>query len=337
MSFFERLSGQFLEIIEWVDNTNDTLVYRFPVYAKEIKMGAKLTVREGQAAVFVNEGRIADVYKPGMVTLSTQNMPILSTLMGWKYGFESPFKAEVYYVATRAFTDMKWGTQNPIMMRDPEFGPVRLRSFGTYAMRATDPGALLKNLVGTDGLFQIEEVQNQLRNLVVANVGQFLGAGKTAALDLMGKSAELNQQIERFVNEQLAEWGIQISKLMIENVSFPPEVEAALDQRTKMGVIGDMQKFTQYQTATAIGDAAKNPGGMAGDAMGLGAGVVLGQTMANAMAQGMSNANAANAKQGAAPAEDIPGKLQQLKNLFDQKLITETEFEAKKKEILSRM
>lgn len=335
MSFFERLVGQFIEIIEWVDNTNDTIVYRFPVYAKEIKMGAKLTVREGQVAVFVNEGKIADVYKPGMYTLNTQNMPILSTLKGWKYGFESPFKAEVYYVATRAFTDLKWGTQNPVMLRDPEFGPVRLRSFGTYTMRVTDAGSLLKNLVGTDGLFQVEEVQAQLRNQLVAAVSQFLGTGKTAALDLMGKSAEVNAQIEKFINEQLAEWGITLSKFNIENISFPPEVEAALDQRTKMGVLGDMQKFTQFQTATAIGDAAKNPGGTAGDAMGLGAGVVLGQTMANAMAQGMAaNANAQNAPRG---AEDISAKLLQLKNLFDQKLINEVEYEQKKKELLSRL
>lgn len=334
MSFFERLVGQFIEIIEWVDNTNDTIVYRFPVYAKEIKMGAKLTVREGQAAVFVNEGKIADVFKPGMYTLNTQNMPILSTLKGWKYGFESPFKAEVYYVATRAFTDLKWGTQNPVMLRDPEFGPVRLRSFGSYTMRVTDPGAFIKNLSGTDGLFQVEEVQSQLRNLLVSGVSQYLGSGKTAALELMGKSADVNLQIESFVNQQLQEWGVQLSKFNIENISFPPEVEAALDQRTKMGVIGDMQRFTQFQTATAIGDAAKNPGGTSGDAMGLGAGVVLGQTMANAMSQGMANMNNNNPARG---GEDVAAKLLQLKNLFDQKLINEAEYEQKKKEILARM
>lgn len=340
MSFFERLVSQFIEIIEWVDSTNDTIVYRFPVYAKEIKMGAKLTVREGQAAVFVNEGKIADVYGPGMYTLNTQNMPILSTLKGWKYGFESPFKAEVYFVATRNFTDLKWGTQNPVMLRDPEFGPVRLRSFGTYTMRVVDPGKFLKQLVGTDGLFQVDEVQSQIRNLLVAAVSQYLGSGRTAALDLMGKSGDVNTQIQAFVNqEQLKEWGAEINRFVIENVSFPPEVEAALDQRTKMGVIGDMSRFTQFQTATAIGDAAKNPGGTAGDAMGLGAGVVLGQTMAQAMAQGaaggMSQIGAAGAARPA--AEDIASKLAQLKMLFEQKLINETEYEQKKKEVLSRL
>jgi len=350
MSFFERLVGQFIEIIEWVDPTSDTIVYRFPVYAKEIKMGAKLTVREGQAAVFVNEGKIADVFAPGMYTLSTNNMPILSTIKGWKYGFESPFKSEVYFVATRSFTNLKWGTQNPVMMRDPEFGPVRLRSFGSYTARVNDPGSLLKQLVGTDGLFQVDEVQVQIRNLLVAGVSQFLGAGQAAALDLMAKSAEINAQIEKSINGQLKDWGIEVSRFVIENISFPPEVEAALDQRTKMGVIGDMGKFTQYQTATAIPEAAKNPGGGAGVGMSLGAGLTMGQQMAQSMGAGLvggqiinnpnpNNSNTTNIPApapAAKPAEDITAKLQQLKALFDQKLINDAEYEAKRKDILSR-
>lgn len=328
MSFFERLVSQFIEIIEWTDDTSNTLVYRFPVYAKEIKMGAKLTVREGQAAVFVNEGKIADVFGPGMYTLTTQNLPILSTLRGWKYGFESPFKAEVYFVATRVFTDLKWGTQNPVMLRDPELGAVRLRAFGTYGMRATEPGALLRQLVGTDGLFQIEEVQNQIRNQLVAAASQTLGTGKIAALDLMGRSAEMNAEIERGINENLKEWGIQVTRLNIENVSFPPEVEKALDQRSKMGVLGDLAKFTQLQTAEAIPDAAKNPGGGAGMGMGLGAGIAMGQQMAGSMAGAMA---------AGAGANDVKARLEQLKQLFDQKLINEAEYEAKRKELLARL
>jgi membrane protease subunit (stomatin/prohibitin family) len=343
MSFFERLVSQFIEIIEWVDPTNDTMVYRFPVYAKEIKMGAKLTVREGQAAVFVNEGKIADVFAPGMYTLSTQNLPILSTLKGWKYGFESPFKSEVYFVATRSFTNLKWGTQNPVMMRDPEFGPVRLRSFGTYSMRVNDPGALLRQLVGTDGLFQVDEVQSQIRNLLVAGTSQFLGLGQTAALDLMAKTAEVNGQIEKHVNGQLKDWGIEVSRFVIENISLPPEVEAALDQRTKLGLIGDMGKFTQYQTATAIPEAAKNPGGGAGIGMSLGAGLVMGQQMAQSMGAGLAGGqvdatqkgNTHNAPQAA--GEDVAAKLIQLKSLFDQNLINQAEYEAKKKDLLSRL
>jgi membrane protease subunit (stomatin/prohibitin family) len=328
MSFFERLVSQFIEIIEWVDDTSNTIVYRFPVYAKEIKMGAKLTVREGQAAIFVNEGKIADVFQPGMYTLTTQNLPILSTLRGWKYGFESPFKAEVYFVATRVFTDLKWGTQNPIMLRDPELGAVRLRSFGTFAMKVSDPASLLRQLVGTDGLFQVDEVQNQLRNQLVAAASQTLGTGKIAALDLMGRSAEVNAVIEKNINDNLKEWGIQVTRLLIENVSFPPEVEAALDQRTKMGVVGDLAKYTQFQTAQAIPEAAKNPGGAAGAGVGLGAGLAMGQQMAASMV-GAGAAAAGNA--------DVRARLEQLKQLFDQKLISDAEYEAKRKELIARL
>jgi membrane protease subunit (stomatin/prohibitin family) len=264
-------------------------------------------------------------------------------LKGWKYGFESPFKSEVYFVATRSFTNLKWGTQNPVMMRDPEFGPVRLRSFGTYSMRVNDPGALLRQLVGTDGLFQVDEVQSQIRNLLVAGTSQFLGLGQTAALDLMAKTAEVNGQIEKHVNGQLKDWGIEVSRFVIENISLPPEVEAALDQRTKLGLIGDMGKFTQYQTATAIPEAAKNPGGGAGIGMSLGAGLVMGQQMAQSMGAGLvggqvdatQKGNTHNAPQAA--GEDVAAKLIQLKSLFDQNLINQAEYEAKKKDLLSRL
>jgi len=335
MGLFDRLVSQFIEIIEWTDDSSDTVVYRFPVYAKEIKMGAQLTVREGQAAVFVNEGKIADVFQPGRYTLTTQNMPILSTLKGWKYGFESPFKAEVYFVATRVFTDLKWGTQNPVMLRDPEFGPIRLRAFGTYAMRAVDPGALLKHLVGTDGLFQVEEVSNQLRNILVATASQVLGSGKFAALDFMARSAEVNSAVEAEVNSGLREWGIAITRFLIENVSLPPEVEQALDTRSKMAVLGDLGKFTQFQTAQAIGDAAKNPGGGAGAGMGLGAGIAMGQQMAATM--GAMQQPTAAAPQGGAPTVDVRARLEQLKKLYEDKLITAEEYEAKRKELIAKL
>lgn len=327
MGLFDRILSQFIEIIEWTDDSSNTIVYRFPVYAKEIKMGAKLTVREGQAAVFVNEGKIADVFQPGMYTLSTQNLPILSTLRGWKYGFESPFKAEVYYVATRAFTDLKWGTQNPVMLRDPEFGAIRLRAFGTYAMKVSDPAALVRHLSGTDGNFQVDEVQNQLRNTIVAAVSQLLGAGKIAALDLMGKSAELNRELEVGLNKSLTDWGIQLTRFVLENVSFPPEVEKALDQRTKMGVVGNLTQYTQFQTAESIPEAAKNPGGGAGAGIGIGAGIALGRQMAASMGAAAGPSS---------PDGDVKAKLEQLKALFDQKLISEAEYEAKRKELLAR-
>ncbi len=336
MGIFDRLTNQFLEVLEWTDSSSDTLVYRFPVYAKEIKMGAQLTVREGQMVVFVNEGRIADVFRPGLHTLSTQNLPILSTLRGWKFGFQSPFKAEVYFVSTRVFTDLKWGTQNPVMLRDPEFGPIRLRAFGSYAMRATEPASLLRHLVGTDGLFQVEEVSSQLRNMIVAQVGTFLGGGRVAALDLMGRSHEVNSAIEQHVNTSLQDWGIQITRFLLENVSFPPEVEKALDQRAKMGVIGDLGKFTQLQSAEAIGDAARNPGGGAGAGMGLGAGIAMGQAMADAM-RGAGTAKPASEAAAKPTPDSIRASLEQLKRLHDDQLISAEEYEAKRKELLSRL
>src|SRR3954447_16769994 len=187
MGLFDKLKGELIDIIEWNEATDSTLLaYRFPRYNNEIKYGAKLTVREGQAAVFVNEGQIADVFRPGMYTLQTQNMPILSTLKGWKYGFSSPFKAEVYFISKRRWTDQKWGTQNPIMLRDPEFGPIRVRAFGTYAVQVVDPKLFLQQLVATDPSFETYEITNQLRNTIVSRFTDAIGRARLAVLDLAG-------------------------------------------------------------------------------------------------------------------------------------------------------
>src|SRR5688572_28091515 len=186
MALWDKLVGELVDIVEWLDDTNDTLAYRFERYQNEIKYGAKLVVREGQMAAFINEGKLADVFKPGTYTLTTQNLPILATLKGWKYGFESPFKAEVYFVSTRRFTDLKWGTMNPVMLRDAEFGPVRTRAFGTYAMRVKDPGVFIRQMVGTQGRFTTEDITGQLRNTIVARFTDILGESKIPILDLAG-------------------------------------------------------------------------------------------------------------------------------------------------------
>src|SRR5262245_1484978 len=286
MALWDKLRGELIDIIEWTEPAqSEILCYRFPRYNNEIKMGAKLTVREGQAVVFVNEGQIADVFEPGMYTLETQNLPILSTLKGWKYGFNSPFKAECYFVSMRRWTDQKWGTQNPIMLRDAEFGPVRIRAVGTYAFHVKDPGTFLKQIVATDPSFETFEITNQLRNTIVSRFADVIGQLKIPVLDLAGnyeKAAQMAQQ--RFAAE-LLEMGLELTAFYIENISLPPEVEKALDERTKMGVIGDMGRFTQYQSAQAIRDAAQNPGGVAGLGVGVGAGVQIGQQMAGAMQQ----------------------------------------------------
>jgi len=279
----KQVGSQFIEIIEWLDESNDTLVYRFPVYNQEIKMGAQLTVRENQAAIFVNEGEVADVFKPGRYELSTQNMPILTTLRGWKYGFQSPFKAEVYFFNTRIFTDLKWGTSNPVMMRDAEFGMIRIRAFGTYAMRIADPKEFFKTIVGTQGLTTTDDVLGQLRSTIISQFSDIVAESKIAALDLASSYRELGTLAQKELSAAFTSFGLELSRFNIDNVSLPEEVEAAIDQRTKLGVLGDrLGQYAQMQTAESIKIAAANPGGIAGAGVGLGAGVAIGQAMGGA-------------------------------------------------------
>src|SRR5258708_28024907 len=255
MGLLDRIRAEFIDIVEWTEPAqNEILAYRFPRYSNEIKMGAKLTVREGQAAVFVNEGKIADVFKPGMYTLETENMPILSTLKGWKYGFNSPFKAEVYFISTRQWTDQKWGTQNPIMMRDSEFGPVRIRAFGTYAFRVADPAMFLRELVATNPNLETFEVSGQLRNTIVSRFVDVVGHAKIPVLDLAGNYEQLSKLALEHIAPDLQSMGLTLTLFYIENISLPPEVEQALDKRTQMGVLGDLSQYTKYQTAGAIRD-----------------------------------------------------------------------------------
>lgn len=303
MSIWQKLRGELIDIVEWIDDTNDTLVHRFERHQNEIKYGAKLVVREGQSAVFVNMGRTADVFGPGMYTLETKNLPVLSTLMGWKYGFDSPFKAEVYFVSTRRFTDLKWGTMNPIMLRDAEFGPVRLRAFGTYAVKATDPETLIKEVVGTDGSFRLDGISNQLRNVIVSRFTDILGESGIPILDLAANYDELSTFITKRISPEFNSYGIDLTKVLVENISLPPAVEEALDKRSSMGVIGDLDRYTRFQTAEAMRDAAQNEGGMAAGGMGMG----MGFAMANQMAGAMSNQNTGG-QAGAAPPP-IPGSV----------------------------
>jgi membrane protease subunit (stomatin/prohibitin family) len=284
MGLLEKLRAEFIDIVEWTEpSQSETLAYRFPRYNNEIKYGARLTVREGQAAVFVNEGQLADVFSPGMYTLETRNLPILSTLMGWKYGFSSPFKAEIYFVSTRQWTDQKWGTQNPVILRDPEFGPIRVRAYGTYAFRVTDPGAFLRQLVATEPDFEVYDISNQLRNTIVSRFSDVMGQAKIPIVDLAGNYERISQIALGKIGPDLDKMGLSLTLFYTENISLPPEVEQALDKRAQMGIVGDMSRFTQYQAAEAIRDAANNPGGMAGIGAGLGAGIGVANHMVGAM------------------------------------------------------
>lgn len=285
MGLFDKFKGELIDIIGWLDDSNDTMVYRFERYGNEIKTGAKLTVRESQAAVFINEGKLADVFQPGMYELTTENMPILSTLKGWAHGFNSPFKAEVYFVNTKRFTDLKWGTQNPIMLRDAEFGPIRLRAFGSYSIRVTDPAKFLKEIVGTDGDFSKEEVVDQLRNIVISRFTDALGESKIPALDLASNYDELGKFMEDKMGGEFGEYGLELVKLLVENISLPPAVEEALDKRSSMGILGNLNQYSQFQAANAMEAAANNPNGTASGGIGMG----MGFAMANQMGQSMSN------------------------------------------------
>ncbi len=283
MGLFAKLRGEFVDIIEWLDDSRRTLVWRFPRYHNQIKNGAQLIVRPGQVAVFVHEGKLADVFEPGTHMLETRNLPILSTILGWKHGFDSPFKAEVYFVSTRVVTDLKWGTPSPVMMRDPEFGPIRLRAFGTYTLRAVDPKVLLTELVGTDAVFETEELETLMRGVVSSTLADVLGSSEIAALDLASNYQEIGETLRKAVVANIDdEYGLDVPQLFIVNVSLPEAVEKALDARSSMSVIGDLNRYQQFQMAEAMTAAADNPAGGAGAGMGMG----MGFAMANQMAKG---------------------------------------------------
>ncbi len=279
MGILDFLSGQFIDVIHWTDDTRDTMVWRFERHGHEIKYGAKLTVREGQAAVFVHEGQLADVFTPGLYMLETNNMPIMTSLQHWDHGFKSPFKSEIYFVNTTRFNDLKWGTKNPIIARDPEFGPVRLRAFGTYSVRVSDPGTFLSEIVGTDGEFTMDEISYQIRNVIVQEFSRTIALSNIPVLDMAANTRELGKLVSTEISKTIAGYGLTIPELYIENISLPPAVEAVMDKRTSMGVIGDLNQYTQFQAAEALGRE-----GAAGAAMQTGLGAGLGMQIGQAAA-----------------------------------------------------
>ena len=283
MSLLDKVRGELIDIIQWTDDTNDTIVYRFERYNNQIKYGARVTVREGQTAVFVNEGQIADVFQPGMFTLETRNLPVLSTLLGWKHGFNSPFLAEVYFCSMRQFTDLKWGTMNPIITRDAEFGPVRIRAFGTYVIRVKDPKVLIREIVGTDGRFTVEEINNQLRNVIVSRFAEIAGQNHIPVPDMAANYGAFGDFLTKRISPEFENYGIELAKLLVENISLPPAVEEALDKRTSMGVVGNLAAYTQFNIADSIPDAAKNPGGLAAAGTGIGMGMAMATPIAKTM------------------------------------------------------
>lgn len=290
MGFFKDIvSSQLIDVIEWVDNTNDTIVHKYDMNGKEIMMGAQLTVRESQKAIFVNEGEITDVFTPGRYELSTQNMPIMTKLKSWKFGFNSPFKSDVYFINTKQFLDCKWGTANPVMMRDSEFGMVRIRAFGIYSFRIIDPETFLREVFGTNSMYKVEDIDGQIKRTVVSTLTDSIAESQIPALDLATNYDELSEIAKQNLNIKFKSFGIKLETFVIENISLPEEVEKVMDRRTSMGVLGDLNKYSQYQAAEAMRESANQPGNsMAGMGVGMGAGAMMGQMFTQSMNQNNS-------------------------------------------------
>lgn len=261
MGFWDKLKGELIDIIEWVDPTSDTMVYRFERYNNEIKNGAQLTVRESQVAVFINEGTLADIFPPGMYTLSTQNLPILSTLKGWKHGFNSPFKAEVYFLNTKTFTNQKWGTPNVFYVRDADFGRVTLRAFGTYSMRIIDAEKFIKGVAGTSGEFTTDQVTGELRSLIVTAFITAVGESKLPLLDFAQNYKKLSDFCQERLGDEFKAYGLEITKFLINSINLPEELQKKLDEGTGVNMLGDLNKYQQMKQADAMTTAAGNPNG----------------------------------------------------------------------------
>jgi len=280
MRLFNKIRGEFIDIIEWLDDSNDTMAYRFDRYNNEIKNGAKLTVREGQIAVFINEGQIADVFKPGMYELTTANLPILSTLKGWKYGFNSPFKAEVYFISTRNITDQKWGTKNPIILSDMRFGMLEIRAFGTYVIRVKDAPVFIKKIVGTDGHFTTDEIADQLKSMIVTRFTDAVGEANLPIENYASNVNEISEYVHVVIGPEFEQYGIEVTKFLIENISMPEEIKKEIFELSRLNAI-DLNKLAQIKAAKAMEKAAENQSGTAGAGMGMG----MGFAMANQMGQ----------------------------------------------------
>ena len=340
MALMDFIKKQFIDILQWTEEGDGTLAWRFPMQEMEIQNGASLTVRDSQMALFVNEGQVADVFGPGMYKLNTQTLPVLTYLQNWDKLFESPFKSDVYFFSTRGQLDQKWGTPNPITIRDKDFGIVRLRAFGIYSYHLSDPKAFYQKVSGSRERYGRDELEGQLRNTLVAGMSDLFGESGIPFIDMAANQDEFGRAMFAKAAPLFAEYGLTLDTLVVQNVSLPEELQKILDQKIGMNMIGDLQRFTQYQVANAIPEAARNEGGMAGLGVGLGAGVgfgqVVGQTMAQALGQPAASAPQAP---GAAPvsADEVVATLEKLHGLVQKGILSQAEFDAKKAEWLKKL
>ena len=345
MALMDFIKKQFIDIIQWTEESDGTLAWRFPMAEMEIQNGASLTVRESQLALFVNEGKVADVFGPGTHKLSTQTLPVLTYLKNWDKLFESPFKSDVYFFSTRQQVDQKWGTPQPITIRDKDFGAVRLRAFGNYSFRIADPKLFHTEISGTRASYSVADLDGQLRGLVLQNISNAIASSGIPFLDLASNQLMFAQALTTQLAPEFAKLGLKLEAMTVQNVSLPEELQKILDQKIGMGMVGnDMGKFMQYQTAQAIpkfAEGGSGGSGIAGDAMGLGAGVALGQVLAQNLQAGLQGGAAA----GAAPAtavvgvkpEDVMATLEKLGELKSKGILTQEEFDAKKAELLKKL
>ena len=346
MALMDFIKKQFIDIIQWTETGDGTLAWRFPMADMEIQNGASLTVRESQVAIFVNEGQVADVFGPGMYKLTTQTLPVLTYLKNWDKLFESPFKSDVYFFSTRQQIDQKWGTPQPITIRDKDFGAVRLRAFGNYAFRVADPKAFHTEISGTRDIYSVADLDGQLRGLVLQNISNAIASSGLPFLDLAANQIMFADALAQQLKPEFTKLGIQLDSLTVQSVSLPEELQKILDQKIGMGMVGnDMGKFMQYQTAQAIPKFAEGAGngggGIAGDAMGLGAGVALGQVLAQNLQAGLQGGAAQAASAAAAPAgvrpDEVMATLEKLGELKSKGILTQEEFDAKKAELLKKL
>jgi membrane protease subunit (stomatin/prohibitin family) len=348
MALMDFIKKQFIDIIEWMETGDGTLAWRYPMADREIQNGGSLTVRESQMAVFVNEGKIADAFGPGRYTLTTATLPILTYLKNWDKLFKSPFKSDVYFFSTRQQVDQRWGTTQPVTIRDKDFGAVRLRAFGNYSYRIADPKLFHTEISGTRDTYTVADLDGQLRGLMLQHISDAVASSGVAFLDLAANQVEFAKALLDATAPSFAALGLKLESVTMQSVSLPEQLQKILDQKIGMGMVGgDMGKFMQYQTAQAIpkfAEGAANGGGVVGDAMGLGAGVALGQVMAQQLGQGLS-ANAPGAPAAAAGAaaavgvkpEDVMATLEKLGELKTKGILTQDEFDAKKAELLKKL
>ncbi len=339
MALMDFIKKQFIDILQWTEEGDGTLAWRFPMQEMEIQNGASLTVRDSQLALFVNEGTVADVFAPGMYKLTTQTLPVLTYLKNWDKLFESPFKSDLYFFSTRTQLDQKWGTPNPITIRDKDFGIVRMRAFGIYSYHLSDAKAFYQKISGTRDVYSREELEGQLRNTIVGGMTDLFGEAGGSFVDMAANQDEFGQAMMFKMKPVFAEFGLTLDSIVVQNVSLPEELQKILDQKIGMNMIGDMQRFTQYQVANSIPDAAKNEGGMAGMGVGLGAGVGFGQIMGQAMAASMQPAGqpAQAAPAATVSPDEVVATLEKLHGLVEKGILSQAEFDAKKAELLKKL